>query len=318
MLEDRKIALFIDVDNLGISETEYNNALTQLDKLGDILYGKAYGVSDKKHKAIIDSVLARGFDMCSVMRIKKRGAKVFDNRIIVDCLAEVLQNNNIDTVAILAAPADSISLYSKLKSFNISIIALDNNDEENGSFVNMFLDMGIVEHIKPVKKAVKVPFKAKPVEVKPIEQVKPIVEEPIKEVKPIEQVKPIVEEPIKEVKQEQPPKQVEEDEATANLINAINSILKSAPQEEAQPELKEAPKQQTKKVEAPAQQPEQIVDEPIVVADTKPQANYIPSDELQVLKELEDFKSAQKSISGEDAELLDTIRRLIDENHKKD
>ena len=106
MLKELNIALFADADNCGLEYSHFDNTLFQLNEMGNVVYGKIYGVSDRKHKEIINDINKFGFDMAPVMRVKKRGSKVFDNRILIDVMDEVLSNGNIDAVCIVAARAD--------------------------------------------------------------------------------------------------------------------------------------------------------------------------------------------------------------------
>ena len=82
MLKELNIALFADADNCGLEYSHFDNTLFQLNEMGNVVYGKIYGVSDRKHKEIINDINKFGFDMAPVMRVKKRGSKVFDNRIL--------------------------------------------------------------------------------------------------------------------------------------------------------------------------------------------------------------------------------------------
>ena len=91
MLKELNIALFADADNCGLEYSHFDNTLFQLNEMGNVVYGKIYGVSDRKHKEIINDINKFGFDMAPVMRVKKRGSKVFDNRILIDVMDEVLQ-----------------------------------------------------------------------------------------------------------------------------------------------------------------------------------------------------------------------------------
>ncbi len=159
MLQGKNIAAFIDVDNAGLEFVHYENAVNQINEMGEVLYGKLYGVSDKKHKEIIAAAENCGYDTALTMRVKKRGQKVFDNRIAVDIVETVVSNNTIDAVAIVAAPADMVYLYRFLRRYGVKIIACDNVDEESAAFVDAVIDLGKVEELKlPSRK--KAPIKA--------------------------------------------------------------------------------------------------------------------------------------------------------------
>ena len=154
MLRDRKIALFIDVDNLGLNTEHYENVLKQLEPMGEIVFGAVYGAGERKHRKIIEHAELNGFVVRRVARTKRRGRKNFDNRIVVDAVDAVLSNRAIDTVCVLAQPTDMVYLYGYLRNKGMAIIAADNNkDEASRNFVNEFIDLGVIEVVKlPAKK----------------------------------------------------------------------------------------------------------------------------------------------------------------------
>lgn len=154
MLRDRKIALFIDVDNLGLTVEHYEHVLQQLEPMGEIVFGAVYGAGERKHRKIIEHAELNGFVVRRVARTKRRGRKNFDNRIVVDAVDAVLSNRAIDTVCVLAQPTDMVYLYGYLRNKGMTIIAADNNsDEASRNFVNEFIDLGAIEVVKlPAKK----------------------------------------------------------------------------------------------------------------------------------------------------------------------
>lgn len=156
MLRDKKIALFIDVDNLGLNIDHYESVLDQLGKMGEIVFGAVYGAGERKHRKIIEHAELNGFVVRRVARTKRRGRKNFDNRIVVDAVDAVLSNRAIDTVCILAQPTDMVYLYGYLRNKGMAIVTADNNpDEASRNFVNEFIDLGAIEVLKvaPKKKA---------------------------------------------------------------------------------------------------------------------------------------------------------------------
>ena len=126
-----------------------------------------------RHKEIINDINKFGFDMAPVMRVKKRGSKVFDNRILIDVMDEVLSNGNIDAVCIVAARADMVPLYSRLHKLGVKIVALDNVDDESLAFVDEVLDIGLVDVIKLPKPA---PHAAAPETIEKAEETVPDVQ----------------------------------------------------------------------------------------------------------------------------------------------
>jgi hypothetical protein len=159
MTEHKKIALFIDVDNCDLEFSNYDNIINQLEDKGDILYGKVYGIDSKKHREILADSEARGFDCALPIRVKKRGAKVLDNRILVDVVELVSQSPVFDAVAVVAAPADMVYLYRFLKSNDIEVFALNNFDDSNRQLTDIVLDLGKAEAAPKAKKPRPAPFK---------------------------------------------------------------------------------------------------------------------------------------------------------------
>lgn len=153
MLQDRKIAVFIDVDNCPLQFVNYENALNEISKMGEIVCAKIYGVNERKNKEIVEHATNCGYDTLLGMRVKKRGAKVYDNRITADVLESVFTMPNIDAVAIVAAPSDMVYLFRMLHKYDIAVIAYDNGDEFTSNLIDEKLDLGIVELLPPPKKA---------------------------------------------------------------------------------------------------------------------------------------------------------------------
>jgi len=154
----KKIALFVDVDNLVLSNAAFKEIFEEVNASGRVVYGKVYGVIDRKHKSILDVITNYGYDMAPPMRIKKRGSKVFDHRILVDVMEMVVANDKIDTVAIACAPFDLVPLFAKLREYGVSVMTLDNLDGESRFFVDDFIGgegSGAASGKKTVRKAAK-------------------------------------------------------------------------------------------------------------------------------------------------------------------
>ena len=137
----RKIALFIDIDNTALTVEQFDNVIDQIFNSGSVLYGKIYGAVDRKHKEIIEFAQSKGFDMAPVMRVKKRGSRVLDPRILLDALEMTVTNNNIDAVAIVCAPGDMVPLFAKLREYGVYIMANGDLDEESLYFVDETINL---------------------------------------------------------------------------------------------------------------------------------------------------------------------------------
>ncbi|MBR5250780.1 MAG: NYN domain-containing protein [Clostridia bacterium] len=150
MQNEINIALFIDVDNCGLTAETFNNAIAEVKERGNLVYGKVYGLSDRKHTSIITTASNLGFDTATVMRNKKRGKKDFDQRIFIDVMETVLNYNHIDTVCIISAPTEMVYFYSKLHQLGVKVIALDNVDDDAVALIDDVIDIGMVEYLKPI------------------------------------------------------------------------------------------------------------------------------------------------------------------------
>ena len=241
MLKELNIALFADADNCGLEYSHFDNTLFQLNEMGNVVYGKIYGVSDRKHKEIINDINKFGFDMALVMRVKKRGSKVFDNRILIDVMDEVLSNGNIDAVCIVAARADMVPLYSRLHKLGVKIVALDNVDDESLAFVDEVLDIGLVDVIKLPKPA---PHAAAPETIEKAEETVPDVQN--------------------EVETNAAPAEVEDNGLSE--AQSAQSVVSAKPDEDA-----------------------------------------------EILKQIEEVKAQQTPVSNDDEQLLDEIKKLLEE-----
>ena len=241
MLKELNIALFADADNCGLEYSHFDNTLFQLNEMGNVVYGKIYGVSDRKHKEIINDINKFGFDMAPVMRVKKRGSKVFDNRILIDVMDEVLSNGNIDAVCIVAARADIVPLYSRLHKLGVKIVALDNVDDESLAFVDEVLDIGLVDVIKLPKPP---PHAAAPETIEKAEETVPDVQN--------------------EVETNAAPAEVEDNGLSE--AQSAQSVVSAKPDEDA-----------------------------------------------EILKQIEEVKAQQTPVSNDDEQLLDEIKKLLEE-----
>lgn len=320
----KRIAMFVDVDNCALEYIHYENVLSQVKAEGDILYGKLYGVSDKKHKEIIADAEVNGFETCHAMRIKKRGAKVYDNRITLDVVNTVF-TTEVDAVAIVCAPADMVYLYSFLRKNGIEILACDNGDEPSMGFVDTVIDLGKVEEIKlPKAKKVKAEPKATPIAETPVAEkteeqpqtVNSIVDEAQQLLRQIEELRR--EEQLaekSEVHEKQPIEQKAEEifaEAQPEAEPIVELTETAEPVEEQpidQPEEvteqpAEMPAETTETAETtkqPAEETQQPAPQPQTVDDQE-------SDD-DLIRKIADLRS---QTNDDDSELVDKIKRILD------
>ncbi len=281
MLRDKKIALFIDVDNLGLNYDHYENVLNQLSNMGEIVFGAVYGAGERKHRKIIEHAELNGFIVRRVARTKRRGRKNFDNRIVVDAVDAVLTNRAIDAVCVLSQPTDLIYLYGYLRNKGMDIIAADNNpDEASRNFVNEFIDLGVIELIK-------LPRPKKVV-------VKPVVEQ-----------QPVAAPEVAPAQAEQPTEQptlAEEVDHTDALLREIERLRSTTEQyNDVAP---------TETASTPAPAPEAAQTE-TAAPETTEAPRYAAQNDGDLIGQIEDIRKNNEG--GEPDDLIAQIKKLLDD-----
>ncbi|MGN1040028.1 MAG: NYN domain-containing protein [Candidatus Fimimonas sp.] len=136
MLRNRKIAVFIDVDNTEMDFAEYQNAMQQVGAMGEIVCATVYGASERKQKGVIDDAKQKGYAIQLPSRTRRRVRKVFDDRIWVDVTDLVAHNANVDTVAVVAIPTDMVYLFSYLRRLGLCVIGVDGLDQASSALLS--------------------------------------------------------------------------------------------------------------------------------------------------------------------------------------
>lgn len=297
MLKERNIAFFIDLFNTELSTQHYNNILSQLENMGQIISGTIYGAAERNHKEVLAQADARGYNV--VRGARKRGRKVFDNRIIVDVVDKINHSRGIDTVCIVALPADMVYLYAYLRERGIKVVSLNNGDENTMALVDETVDSGKVETIKLPKAPAKP--KAEPV-------VAPVVEAPV------------VAEPVVAPAQPAPAPSVSDEVSRMDQLLKEIERLRSEAEKAPQPvvAIPEEPVVEEPVAPAPV---ESVAEEPVVApvepapveqpaeAPAQPRASYESQDDADLLRRIEEMRKA----SGSHDELIDEIKKLLDD-----
>lgn len=289
MLRDRKIALFIDVDNSQLDSAGYESALAQISTMGEIVCGTVYGASERKHKLVIDHATGKGFAIQPPMRIRRRVRKVFDDRIFVDVTELVQRNREVDAVAIISGATDLVYLFAYLRRLGLQVIAADNLDE-----VSTALASAVVQLQKAQAPAKKVAAKA-----------------PVKKVEP--KVEPVKTEPATTVS-------VGEDRTEA-LLREINKLR--ADYDASKAPVKEEPQREEPNIIAETQnlrqqvaslQEEPVVEEPIVQQEVEgpkadaPRASYVSQNDSDLIKRIEQLR---KNGGGDSGDMIAEIQKLL-------
>ena len=300
MLQNKKIAFFIDVDNLVIESQHYANLIEQLNGMGKILYGKIYGAGERKHKEIYADAAAHNYDTDRPMRVKRRGKRDFDNRIFVDVVDAVAKAPTLDAVCIAAQPTDMVYLFSYLRRRGISVISLDNVDDTSREFIDEFVELGKVQEIKlPKSKPSKEP--AKKAEPAPAPKAEPA--------------------PAPKAEPEKKPAVKNDVDRTEELLREIERLRALATEE---PARKPAPVHE-EPVEQPAPEPvkeepaaEPVVEEPAPAPAkedhakhaAKPRAQYTAQNDSDLIRRIEELR--RNNEGGDPDDLIDEIRKLLD------
>ena len=280
MLQNKKIAFFIDVDNVQLKSEHYANVMEQLNGMGKVLYGKIYGAGERKHKEIYADAAAHSYDTDRQMRVKRRGKRDFDSRIFVDVVDAIAKAPAIDAICIVAQPTDMVYLYSYLRRRGISIIALDNTDDACRQFVDEFIDLGIVTEVKLPKK-------------KPQKPAAPKAAAPKAEPAPKAAAKPA-------------PSNSDVDR-TEELLREIERLRALATEEPAA-----APAHEESPVEEPAPKaPHRAeVEEPAPEVGKQPRAQYTTQNDSDLVRRIEELR--RNNEGGDPDDLVDEIRKLLD------
>ncbi len=121
IIQSKKIALLVDVDNVRIGGEAFNELYSKLCELGDVVYCKFYGYNDRKHIYLSDAIAKYGYETAPFMRFKKRFSQL-DIRLVVDAIKLNYTKPEIDTFCIVAGDGDLIPALVELKSCGKTLI----------------------------------------------------------------------------------------------------------------------------------------------------------------------------------------------------
>lgn len=284
MLQNKKIAFFIDVDNVQLKSEHYANVMEQLNGMGKILYGKIYGAGERKHKEIYADAAAHSYDTDRQMRVKRRGKRDFDNRIFVDVVDAVAKAPAIDAICIVAQPTDLVYLFSYLRRRGISVVALDNVDDACREFVDEFVDLGVVQEVKLPK--------SKPQKPAPKKEAAPKKQEPAKSAPKAASANSEVD------RTEELLREIERLRALATEEPAAEPAREELPVEE--PVMEEPAPKSPSKAEVAEPAPELA----------RQRAQYTTQNDSDLVRRIEELR--RNNEGGDPDDLLDEIRKLLD------
>ena len=136
-MDNKHIALLIDVDNVDVSLDNFNEILNVLKKIGSLDYVKLYGYNERKHTNWHDIIAYYGIDTCTTMRFRKRNKSQLDLRQVVDALTINYTEPNINTFCIVAGKGDIVPLLATLRLSGKYLLEVINfSSEVNGHMFN--------------------------------------------------------------------------------------------------------------------------------------------------------------------------------------
>ena len=123
-----RLAMFIDVDNVGISRENLLEILFFANGKYQIELCKLYGFSDETLPGIRD--FANEYNVVTVgkMEFKQSGINCLDSRLLIDAYECALNNKNkIDMIFVWCYPCDLANLFEKIINLGINTATIDKN-----------------------------------------------------------------------------------------------------------------------------------------------------------------------------------------------
>lgn len=180
-----RIAMFIDVDNAGISRENLLEILFFANGKFQIEQCKLYGFSDETLPGIRDFASEYNVTTIGKMKFKQSGVNSLDSRLLIDAYECALNNKNkIDMIFVWCYPCDLENLFEKINNLGINTATIDNNifDCKN-KFVSQTFKLYSPYHFT-VEQATYGKIKNEPTEIEPSQNI---------ETTPAPVVKPVVE-----------------------------------------------------------------------------------------------------------------------------
>ncbi len=122
-----RIAMFIDVDNVGISRENLLEILFYANGKYQIELCKLYGFSDDTLPGIRD--IAAEYNVVTVgrMKFKPAGTNCLDSRLLIDAYECALNNRQkIDMIFLWSYPCDLAELFEKMVALGVNTATIDN------------------------------------------------------------------------------------------------------------------------------------------------------------------------------------------------
>jgi hypothetical protein len=150
-------ALLVDVDNVAMDAVIFESIINQVSILGDIVYGKVYGYSDRKHSKLNALISKNGFNVTNTMRLKKRGKSELDLRLVIDAVKLACENQSINGFCLVAGSGDLIPLISMLRSMGKAVVGGFAERDENSEMCDRLINVRMDEVLKRMEAGFKAP-----------------------------------------------------------------------------------------------------------------------------------------------------------------
>ncbi len=233
-MKKMKLALLCDIDNAQISVDAFNAVTEKFGKDAEIVTGKLYGYSDRRHKGFSEVVNASCFEIAGTMRYKKRSSQM-DVRILIDAVA-LAQESYIDGFVIVAGAGDFAPLLAYLKSKGKYVAGAFANPE-NALYCDETVELPEeAKEEKPEKAKVEKPAPAAKESVKAEESLKEEEVAPVPERAAVSERAPVLERAPEEkpapeqVRTEEPAPEASAEEkseaSTADIFAELEKIVK--------------------------------------------------------------------------------------------
>ncbi len=123
-----RLAMFIDVDNVGVSRENLLEILFFANGKYKIELCKLYGFSDETLPGIRDFATEYNVITEGRMRFKQHGVNCLDSRLLIDAYECALNNKNkIDMIFVWCYPCDLDNLFEKINKLGINTATIDNS-----------------------------------------------------------------------------------------------------------------------------------------------------------------------------------------------
>lgn len=123
-----RLAMFIDVDNTGITRENLLEILFFANGKFQIELCKLYGFSDDTLPGIRDFAAEYNVTTIGKMKFKQAGINSLDSRLLVDAYECALNNKNkIDMIFVWCYPCDLENLFEKIVNLGINTATIDNS-----------------------------------------------------------------------------------------------------------------------------------------------------------------------------------------------